>query len=98
MILSVVIQGNGEVLLGGELRRYFAGRPVEIRFNEPRTAIQIAWMKGEAGNAIVFPESGREVIPSAAELLRQKDVSFQALFIGDDEPENGKWRGARQLN
>lgn len=98
-ILQVTLHENGKVILSRKLAEQFSGRPVDIRFNRERTAIQIACLPEPSGNyAILFPKNGRRSIPSAADQLRAAAVALPVVFRSYDLPENGKWRGARQEN
>lgn len=97
--LQVTLYETGKVTLSGKLAEQFSGKPVEIRFNKARTAMQISCLPEPSdGKPIVFPKNGRKSIPSAAEQLRAAAVALPAVFRSYDLPENGKWRGAHQEN
>lgn len=97
--MQVTLDITGKVSLSRKLAEQFTGKPVEIRFNKARTAIQFVCLPEYTKNeAIVFPKNGRKTIPHAAELLKQASVSFPVVFSSYDIPENEKWRGARQEN
>ena len=97
--MQVTLDKAGNVSLSGKLAEQLSGKPVEIRFNKARTAIQIVCLPEHMKNgSIIFPKSGRKAIPNAAELVKEASVSFPVVFSSYDIPENGKWRGARQEN
>ncbi len=97
--LQVTLDESGTVTLSGKLAEQFSGKPVEIRFNKARTAMQISCLpESSDGKPIVFPKNGRKSIPNAAEQLRAAAVALPTVFSSCDLPENGKWRGARQEN
>lgn len=97
--MQVTIDESGNVSLSGKLAEQFSKKPVQIRFTKEGTAIQISCSKNEADTYdIVFPKSGRKMIPSAKEILKQNRIAFPVVFSSHDMPENEKWRGARQEN
>lgn len=97
--MQVTLDKAGNVSLSGKPAEQLSGKPVEIRFNKARTAIQIVCLPEYMKNgSIMFPKNGRKTIPNAAELVKQVSVSFPVVFSSYDIPENGKWRGARQEN
>lgn len=97
--MQVTLDKEGNVSLSGKLAEQLSGKPVEIRFNKARTAIQIVCLPEHMKNrSIIFPKNGRKTIPNAAELIKQVSVSFPVVFSSYDIPKNGKWRGGRQEN
>lgn len=97
--MQVTLHETGKVALSRKLAEQFSGKPVDIRFNKARTAIQLSSLPEPSGDhLIVFPKNGRRSIPSAAEQLRAAAVALPVVFRSYDLPENGKWRGARQEN
>lgn len=97
--MQITIDESGNVSLSGKLAEQFSKKPVQIRFTKEGTAIQISCSKDKADTYdIVFPKSGRKMIPSAKEILKQNRIAFLVVFSSYDMPESGKWRGARQEN
>lgn len=96
---QIVIDASGTVSLSSKLAEKFSKKPVHLRFNENRTAIQISYAGTEADPlSIVFPKSGRKLLPSAQALLKQKRIALPAIFRSYEPLDSDKWRGAHMQN
>lgn len=95
---QIAINEKGYVSLSGRLAEQFAKRPVQIRFNAARTAIQITCTEETNPLNIVFSQNGRKHLPDAYELLKQKQVSFPVIFSNSVSLTGDKWRGALSQN
>lgn len=96
---QIVIDESGMVSLSSKLALKFSKKPVQLRFNKDRTAIQISYAESGADPlSIIFPKSGRKPLPSAQELLKQKRITFPAVFRSYEPLDGEKWRGAHMVN
>lgn len=91
----ITIQENGFVLLSSKVAEQFAKKPVQMRFNKDCSAIQLFCI-GE-DSSMVFPKSGRKMLPSAKGFLQDSKIDFPAEYRGYCI-EEGKWRGELQPN
>ena len=96
-VMSVKIEETGHILLCAKVAALFAKQPVQIRFNNDCSAIQICTAEGE-NNSIMFPKSGRKAVPNAAKNLQQHKFPFPVIFNGEVCESGTKWRGERQEN
>lgn len=91
----IVVDEFGMVSLSNNLALAFSKKPVQLRFNKDRTAIQISHAESATDPfCIVFPKSGRKLLPNAQELLKQKQIAFPAIFRSCEPPDGEVWRGA----
>lgn len=95
-VMYVKVEENGSVLLSSKVTEKLSKIPVQIRFNRDCTAIQVSAAASE--ESLMFPKSGRKVVPDAAKILKEKKIPFPAVFHGEFCGETTKWRGERQEN
>ena len=94
--MYVKIEENGGMLLSSKLAAQLSKIPLQIRFNNDCTAIQLVVAESEC--SVMFPKNGRKMMPNAAKILRERKISFPVVYRGEICEERIKWRGERQEN
>lgn len=94
--LQLTINGEGYVSLNSKLIELFAKKPVQIRFTQDFSAMQITCVAEE--DSFVFPKSGRKYIPEIVGRMNALHISFPAGYRGLLMENDMKWRGGRLEN
>lgn len=96
---QIVIDESGMVFLSHKLALKFSKRPVQLRLDKTRTAIQISYAESDTDPlSIIFPKSGRKSLPNASELLRKERIALPAVFCSYEPLDGEIWRGAYAEN
>lgn len=93
--LQATINEKGYITLNAELGEIFVQAPVQVRFTQDFTVMQII---RTAENGVVFPQCRRKFIPEIAKRLKELRVSFPVAYQGLMLENNEKWRGVRRVN
>jgi len=94
--LQATINEKGYMTLNAGLGEVFIQVPVQIRFTQDFTVMQIT--RTAENDGVVFPKCGRKFVPEITKRLKELRVSFPVAYRGQMLENNEKWRGERQIN
>lgn len=94
--LQATINEKGYITLNAGLGEIFVQAPVQVRFTQDFTVMQI--IRTAENGGVVFPQCRRKFIPETAKRLKELRVSFPVAYQGLMLENNEKWRGVRRVN